>query len=172
MARERRTKSRASRAAAHPRRECIALSDPTDCLLEAYDSVAHRAHQKFLDRGAASGGELEDWLNAERELLPEFPVNVEESGECVYALASFPGVADARVSVGIESRWLVILAHPAAPNRRAHGTWKDGPAVHSVCVLELPSDVDPSRSIAVLSDGVLGIRMPKCHADGGAEGLS
>jgi HSP20 family molecular chaperone IbpA len=33
--------------------------------------------------------------------------------------------------------------------------------VQSVCVLELPSDVDPSRSIAVLSDGVLGIRMPK-----------
>lgn len=123
--------------------------------------MARRAHQKFLDRGSVSGGELDDWLNAERELLPEFPVNVEESGECVYALASFPGVADARVSVGIESRWLVILAHPAAPDRPAHGTRKDRSVVQSVCVLELPSDVDPSRSIAVLSDGVLGIRMPK-----------
>jgi len=148
-------------ASPYPQRECVALSDPTDCLLEAYDCVARRAHQNFLDRGSSAGGELEDWLNAERELLPGFPVNVDESAECVYALASFPDVIGARVSVGIESRWLVILAHPAAPDRSARRAANHRPAVQSVCVLELPSDVDPSRSIAVLSDGVLGIRMPK-----------
>jgi hypothetical protein len=31
----------------------------------------------------------------------------------------------------------------------------------SVCVLELPHEVDGERSIAVLSNGLLGIRMPK-----------
>jgi HSP20 family molecular chaperone IbpA len=33
----------------------------------------------------------------------------------------------------------------------------------SACVLELPADVDPERSIAVLSNGLLAIRMPKLN---------
>jgi len=35
---------------------------PTD------DQIAMRAHEIFLERGAAPGFELEDWLRAEREL--------------------------------------------------------------------------------------------------------
>jgi len=30
--------------------------------------IASRAHQIFLERGAAPGSELDDWLQAEREL--------------------------------------------------------------------------------------------------------
>jgi hypothetical protein len=34
----------------------------------------------------------------------------------------------------------------------------------SVCVLELPAEVDADRSIAVLSNGLLAIRMPKINS--------
>jgi len=155
------------------RRECVPLSDPTDCLLEAYDCVAHRAYEKFLERGSTPGRELEDWLSAERELLPGFPVDIGERGQYVYALANFPGLSDVRVSVGIESRWLVILAQPrcigTARARSLRGDLNERPADNSICVLGLPSEVDPSRSIAVLADGVLGIRMPKHRSGGDAE---
>lgn len=30
--------------------------------------IRHRAHQLFLERGGAPGKELDDWLQAEREL--------------------------------------------------------------------------------------------------------
>ncbi|MGA8766381.1 MAG: hypothetical protein WB559_05150, partial [Candidatus Acidiferrales bacterium] len=40
----------------------------------------------------------------------------------------------------------------------------DDRAAKSVCVLALPSDVDAFRSIAVLADGLLGIRMPKLNS--------
>ena len=33
------------------------------------DEIAVRAYELYLDRGAADGADLDDWLNAERELL-------------------------------------------------------------------------------------------------------
>jgi HSP20 family molecular chaperone IbpA len=161
-------------------RECLTLGDPTDCLLDAYDCVARRAYDHFLAKGPRPGGEVEDWLTAERELLLNFPVNVHESKDCVYALASVPGATAARLSVGIESRWLVILFRHATANgaprdleiagsRDPYVDVDAGMAMRpdddrpakSVCVIQLPADVDGTRSIAILGEGLLGIRMPK-----------
>ena len=108
-------RKRTLRALGKSKRDCITLSDPTDCLLEAYDCVARRAYEHFLARGPRPGGELADWLRAERELLLGFTINVQDSAEFVYALASIPGATAARLEVGIESRWLVILAQDSRP---------------------------------------------------------
>lgn len=188
-------------------RECIALSDPTDCLLEAYDCIARRAYEHFLARGPRPGGELEDWLSAEHEVLLDLVITVEDAVEFVYALTSIPGATGARLEVGIESRWLVILAQTSrpAPVRSTEivpdevGIPGLGPAIRcgetpslnlsgdmersvdalrgiasraqdirlrskSVCVVELPAEVDADGSIAVLSNGLLAIRMPKINS--------
>ena len=179
------TRKAVPRAQRPAHRECIALSDATDCLLEAYDVVARRAYQNFLTRGPGPDGELQDWFRAERDLLLNFPIHVQESDGFVYAMASIAGATAARLAVGIESRWLVILAHHAQDGRCEGGLDgtrdresradegsslesqpEDERRAKSVCILELPADVDAARAIAVLSDGILGIRMPKsatCH---------
>lgn len=212
----------ASRLPGEAQRECIALSDPTDCLLEVYDCVARRAYEHFLVRGPRRGGELEDWISAEREMLRELAINVEDGLQFVYALTSIPGATAARLEVGIESHWLVILAQTLRPSHVRHAEivsndtgsldlgsailWGEAPTLDlswsvdaplnvlrlagldasrgmeprvdgrrgidlgveddrlrskSACVLELPADVDADRSIAVLSNGLLAIRMPK-----------
>jgi HSP20 family molecular chaperone IbpA len=239
----------------------------TDCLLQAYDFVARRAYQKFLERGGQAGGELDDWLSAEHELLGSLPVNLEDSGESLTALASLPGLNSEEVDVGIDPRWLVILGHrnatgesmeqdglntdseqvaawvstihkdartlrincrgakspdssttshaspklsaqlstdselavvaagaganpardfsksqsatgndggreqsrssdsPAAPQNSSaandRGSSQRNAASQCFCVLQLPAEIDPSRSLAVLANGLLGIRMPK-----------
>jgi HSP20 family molecular chaperone IbpA len=89
------------------------LSDATACLLEAYDVICCRAYENFIARGPRPGDELQDWVRAERDLLLDFPIHVKESDEFVYALASLPGVRAAHLEVGIDSRWVVILAHHA-----------------------------------------------------------
>lgn len=180
-------------------RECVGLRDVTDCLLEAYDRVARRAHEKHLERGAVPGSELDDWLTAEHELLLDLPVDITESADCVYALASVTNWSGAGVCVGIEARWLVIVAQVSsdedgpvesipsdiqelfcAPDDDAPGDdtpeiagragddsrEEDAPAMRAFSIRALPVAVDPSRSIAVLSAGVLGIRMPKAVASG------
>jgi len=138
-----------------PAREYVALHDLTACLLEAYDCVTRRAHEKYIERGGEPGREMDDWLAAQRELLPSLPTNVKESGDFVYALASVPGAAVTEIAVGVESHWLVILV---GTNAKVHS------ATHSFCVLELPAKVDPERSIAILTDGMLAIRMQKLSA--------
>lgn len=219
-------RKRIVRTTGRAQRECVTLSDPTDCLLEAYDCVSTRAYEHFLARGPRPGGELADLLSAERELLLGFTINVEGSSQFIYALASIPGATAARLEVGVESRWLVILAQVPRPaqipqakvaarvtrsfdlglaisrgklstarasagrepradarsamDRRVETSRRidtrmlqprvpdsreddRGPS-KSVCILELPSAVDAARSIAILSDGLLAIRMPKINS--------
>jgi HSP20 family molecular chaperone IbpA len=174
-----RFRRRASEAPLKLSRECLVLGDPTDCLLDAYDCVAHRAYENYLAHGPRPGGELEDWLSAERQLLLNFPIDIRETDRFVYALASVPDATASRISVGIESRWMVILvraphgvsraAESAKATAAARAESQAGQPVlderraKSVCVLGLPCPVDAARSIAVLGDGVLGIRMAKLH---------
>jgi hypothetical protein len=156
------------------RREFIALRDLSECLLDAYDFVAQRAYEKFIDRGNLAGDDLADWLSAERELLPKLSADVQDSEKFVYALVSIPGPKSRRISVGIESRWLVVLAHSQGENNtasiRADGVPCDGiveefesaPGVSPIaCVMELPAEVDPATSTVIRCDKLLGIRMPK-----------
>jgi HSP20 family molecular chaperone IbpA len=100
-------------------RECLPLRDMTDCLLQAYDCVARRAYQKFVSRGGQPGGELDDWLDAERELLGNLSVNLEDGGDFLSALASLPGLKSEEVDIGIDPHWLVILGHHHAPGESA-----------------------------------------------------
>jgi HSP20 family molecular chaperone IbpA len=90
-------------------REFVPLSDLTETLLCAYDGVARAAYEKFLDRGARVGGELEDWLEAEQEVLCSLRVDVAESAGFVSALASLPGYRSTQITLGIEPRWLLIF---------------------------------------------------------------
>ena len=145
-----RVRRRASESPSPKRRECLVLGDPTDCLLDAYECVAHRAYENFMNDGSHPGKAFEDWLKAERQILLNFPIDIHETDEFIYALASVPGATAAGTSIGIESQWMVILVR--RPGERRAG---------SVCVMGLPATVDAARSVAVLADGVLGIRMVK-----------
>lgn len=237
---------------ATPLRENVAVRDITDCLIEAYDCVARLAYEKFVARGAQAGGELDDWLTAEHELLDNLPADLQDSGEFITALVSVPGLHASQINIGIESRWLVIVSRReyegesdrggdadgegdegAADNRTeanyasrcdsdaekvaefsraVHGYWKSKrngavpiassselhasrrtlevnvlggqplssepicgdklsgqpscgkpskPLPQLFAILELPAEVDASQSVAVLSGGLLGLRMPK-----------
>jgi len=135
-------------------------------------------------RGGSRGGELDDWLGAERELIRGVPVTVEDAPAYVSALATVPAHSAAEIEVGIESRWLVILAQPSASAPQENGLppefafasrcgdsashessdERSGPDdLHRqvFSVIELPAEVDPASSVAVLSKGLLGIRMIK-----------
>jgi HSP20 family molecular chaperone IbpA len=181
-------------------RECVPQSDLTETLLSAYDKVALSAHAKFLSRGARTGSELEDWLEAEREILGLMQVDVAESVEFVTALASLPGYRSAQVTVGIEPCWLLIFAcresdggadapgvgrlldplrgpprmdaaslavmcsHASREQLPPRAADPGHPSLNLFCILELPAEVDPARCTAILSNGLLGVRMFKTSA--------
>jgi HSP20 family molecular chaperone IbpA len=185
-------------------RECVPLSDLIESLRCAYARVARLAYAKFLDRGAQTGCEGADWLEAEHETLGKMQVDIAECEGAVTALALLTGYRSAEVSIGIEPRCLLILGrhesadradgtdmclgdplHPPTPrdeNSFAHiGTQascepfpsrsesKDHQASDPFCMLELPAEVDPTRCTAILSNGLLGIHMPKAVAKSESE---
>ena len=162
--------------------ETVVLRNLADCLLDAYDLISRSAYQRYVRRGRRPGGELSDWLSAECEIIRRIPVDLEDAPAYVSALACVPAQCAADVEVGIEARWLAILARRGAtedarvdfppdssqawlPENCAavEGAAPDGSPFQIFCVVELPAEVDPASSIAVLSNGLLGIRMIKRH---------
>ncbi len=187
-------------------REFVPLSDLTEALLCAYDGVARRAYKKFLDRGARTGSELEDWLDAEHEVLGQMQVDVAECAGYVSVLASLPGYRSAHVILGIEPRWLLIFGCQECEDRAngtrlvssldplrgpprmdaaalavmcGHACREQVPARNAdsehqsanlFCIQELPAEVDPARCSAILSNGLLGIRISKTSGEKTATG--
>ncbi|MFY9802508.1 MAG: DUF2934 domain-containing protein [Candidatus Acidiferrales bacterium] len=187
--------------------EQIPLRDLSDCLLAAYEGVSRRAFRLYQVRGAGPGSDLKDWKNAERDLFAAMPVDLAESGESLYALASVPGYAAAEISVAVEDRWLLISGYGHSSEQsgvtvRGDGSGELGatseqlddgtPAVLEVhgcerldsqseldadesfrdcvvrrpfCVVDLGRKVDAARSVAVLANGLLAIRMVKVAAE-------
>jgi hypothetical protein len=48
------------------------LAQPGNQLKVPHDKIAMRAYQKWEQRGRRQGTHLQDWLEAERELLAEY----------------------------------------------------------------------------------------------------
>jgi HSP20 family molecular chaperone IbpA len=184
-------------------REQIPIRDLSDCLLAAYEGVSRRAFQLHKERGAEPGSELKDWKDAERDLLGAMAVDLEESQESIYALASVPGYVGKEISVAVEDRWLLISGYghcfgatePSASDVEAEQNgmastrlegaergvleWsascladsRCGPDAQEVfqdcvvrtpfCVVELEHRVDATRSVAVVANGLLAVRMAK-----------
>jgi HSP20 family molecular chaperone IbpA len=196
-------------------RQQIPLSDMSDCLLAVYDEVSRRAFQRCSVRGTQEGSFREDWKAAEDDLFARIPVDFEESGGNLYALASLPGCAGREITVAVGECWLLICgdsghngkAHVAndfgecvPEERRADSGGNDDdvgsesvtsdeayasrngdgqteisatqlgernheygvpslPTPRPLCVVALRAKVDPGRSVAVLSNGLLAIRL-------------
>jgi hypothetical protein len=191
------------------RREQIALRNLPDCLLAAYDGVSHRAFERFVARGSVGGNESADWRAAENELFEAIAVDLQDTEEILYGLATVSVASGAQIAVAIEEKWLLISGHvdPLADSlesgrKEGHGarTWIDWDDLYSVlthadeagdfvvseisaetseerdrakcrpfCVVELPAEVDVQRCTAVLSDGVIAIRMPKLKREGASQ---
>jgi HSP20 family molecular chaperone IbpA len=186
-------------------REQLPLRSLADCLLAAYDGVSRRAFERFVARGSKTGSEIADWRTAEKEMFLPVVVDLQDTEQTLYALATITGLTGSQIVVAIEDRWLLISGHveplgeseeqSAASILRGKGErhpaaqWVEWDDLHSFltnseaiedftdpqhdaasthpaksrpfCVVELPMEVDVSRSAAVLSDGLIAIRMPK-----------
>jgi len=54
--------------------------------------IRRRAHQLYLARGEKPGHDLDDWLQAEREILGESPKDSAENRATVIGSAASPGI--------------------------------------------------------------------------------
>ncbi len=128
-----------------------------------HDSVARRAFEIFESQGQTFGRDLDNWLQAESELLHPVHVDIAESDEGLTIRAEMPGFKAEQLEVSMEPRRLTI-----AGKRESHAERKDEKTIYKehcsdqiLRVIELPAEVIAGKAVATLTDGVLELKLLK-----------
>jgi len=127
------------------------------------EEISRRAYEIFEGRGQLFGRDVEDWFQAERELLHPVHVQVSETADTLEIKAEVPGFNEKQLSVNVEPNRLVILGKR---ERKAEQT--KGQTIYSeICqnelmrVIELPTEVETEKVTATLANGILELKLPK-----------
>jgi len=155
--------------ATQPAREAapaIRVGTLSDEIKKLFDSVARRAFEIFQSNGQALGHDVENWLQAERELFHPAHLDVSESAEGFTVRTEVPGFKAKELEVNIDGRRLTISGKRETREER-----KDKKTVYSeycsgqlLRVVDLPADVKAEAATATLKDGVLELEVPKAVA--------
>jgi HSP20 family molecular chaperone IbpA len=139
-----------------------------DRVNEIHEMIARRAYERFEQRAGEHGQDIEDWVQAESELLHVCRHDLRESAEAIILHAELPGTFSAdQLKVSVEPRCLIVSGErdvevicgddkPPHTERRPQRIFR----VHN-----LPAEVDPSKATAVLKSKILEIVMPKVSAE-------
>jgi len=134
-----------------------------DRMQELSQSIGRRAYEFFEARGGEIGHSLEDWLQAESELLLPVSVEVNATDKQFCARVEVPGFKADEIKVSVEPNRLIISGEAAskAEQNTEQAVYKDQRSRQFCRAIELPVEVDPRRSTATLRDGVLELTVDK-----------
>lgn len=138
-----------------------------DRIQQVYDSVAQRAFDIFETNGRWFGRELDDWLQAESQLLHPVHLEIAESDDNLTVRAEVPGFSTKELEINVEPRRLTITGKHEAKEESKKGKtiYSERCAKEILRSFDLPAEIDSSKVTATLKDGVLNIELPKAaHA--------
>ena len=130
---------------------------------EINDLISSRAYQLFESRGFTQGYDREDWLRAESEILLNVPVDIAETETELTIRAELPGFSENDLEVRVAPVSLCITGkrEEAAEQTGEKTVYSERRSNQIFRVLDLPSQIDPDRVNATLSDGILEIKLLK-----------
>ena len=141
----------------------IRVGTLSDEIKQMFDSIARRAFQIFQSDGGIFGRDIENWLQAERELFHPAHLDVSESAQGFTVRAEVPGFAPKELEVNIDGQRLTISGRREKREER-----KDKKSVYSeycsgqvLRVVDLPASVKADDATASLKDGILEVEIPK-----------
>jgi hypothetical protein len=76
------------------------------------ERIRQRAYENFVERGSIDGYDLDDWLNAERELIIKSIPVVGAQGEDIFVEMTLPEIDLTNLTVHVAPRQLVISSDP------------------------------------------------------------
>jgi DUF2934 family protein len=105
--------------------------------------IAHRAYENFIERGCVDGHDVDDWLNAECELIIKPVFLIRAHGEDIFVETTLPEIDLPNLTVHMAPSRIIISSDPD----------EDGLQVCQVIVLPfqiVPNSVDAERLHNVL----------------------
>jgi HSP20 family molecular chaperone IbpA len=133
---------------------------------EMVDAIARRAYEIFESKGKVTGRELENWLQAEAELFESAPLNVGQSQDGVTVLADVRDFTPKELEIDLEPMRVTIIGKSHSLAAREAGA-RSAAQRHKIRMLrsvQLPVEIDASRTTARLKDGVLELKLRKATA--------
>jgi HSP20 family protein len=136
-----------------------------DRMQKTYDSIARRAFELFESNGQIFGRDLEDWFEAEKELLHPVHINISETEGQLQVKAEVPGFSAKELEVSVEPCRLTITGKRETKEERAEGktVYSEYCANEILRVVDLPAKIDTAKVTATLKDGILEFAMPKAE---------
>jgi HSP20 family protein len=129
------------------------------------NQIRERAYQIFEQRGRGNGRDLDDWFEAETELLKPVPVEIAEKENVISIRADVPGFKENELELNIEGGVVTIKGE-----HREESEKKDEKTYHSERRAQqifrqftLPVNVLSENATATLRDGTLEITLPKAE---------
>jgi len=128
-----------------------------------FDTIAKRAYEIFDAHGHTFGHEVEDWLEAEKELLHPVHLDVSETGEAFDVKAEVPGFTEKELHINVEPRRLAISGkrETKKEERKGKTICSEMCSDEIMRVIDLPADVEAEKATATLKNGVLELHLPK-----------
>lgn len=138
-----------------------------DRMRELHSMIARRAYEHYEQRGREHGRHLNDWLQAESELLYVCRHDLRESDLAVTVRADIPGsFTPEQLMVSVEPHRLMVSGERQLDILRGEGrkTRSEKGSQRIFRVHDLPAEVNPAKTTATLRGEVLEIIMPKVAA--------
>lgn len=127
------------------------------------EEISCRAYEIFEKNGRRHGHDVEDWYEAESEILSPMDLRIKESSDALTVEANLPGFRAKELAVSLESWRLTISGEKEVTNEGKKGEvvfqghWSE----QLMRVIDLPVEIDRARATATLKDGHLEIKLPK-----------
>lgn len=148
-----------------PHLQMVSAEQMLDRIKETFDAVARRAFEIFEGSGRRFGRELDDWVQAEEELLHPLHLEISETEVALTVQAEAPGFAEEDIQVSVEPRRLTISGkrESAAERKMGKTVYSEKCCNQILRAVDLPAEVDTTSSAtkAMYDRGVLTITLPK-----------
>ena len=127
--------------------------------------IAQRAYDLFASSGFVNGHELDNWLQAERQLLKPIAVELKENGDQFIVTAEVPGFAAKQLAIHINGSRLVIEGNSQRDERKQNGktVYSERESQQIYRSIELPGPVLADKASAEVKNGILELKLPKAE---------
>jgi HSP20 family molecular chaperone IbpA len=135
-------------------------------ICETHERIARRAFERFSARGFADGGELEDWLLAESEVLSPMRIELSYTDSNLKIRANLSKVPNDGIEVRVEPRRLVISGKREDRREQADGDERCSETSSEILrLIDLPMEIVADKASAALYNGQLEVLLPKASME-------
>jgi HSP20 family protein len=128
-----------------------------------YDSIGRRAFEIFDGNGRVLGRDLDNWFQAEFELLHPVKINMTETDGGLTVQAEVPGFTNKDLEIRMEPRRLTISGERETGEEHKKGKtiYEEHRSNEILRVVDLPAAVDTENVTATLRNGLLELQISK-----------